>query len=1384
VIIGLLGYLYYRRTGNNWWLIAIIIPGMLGPLTRELPASLAAILLVLVVLSKKRNHKLALVAAILAFHAVFPIFLPSLILGDRLDLYALFGQGMSRGLLVQEEGAGLIIHFDLPLRAALYFSPLAIILAFLSMALFYFNRRERFANLVSAAILFILVISLTSIYFPEIPVLSIIAPVLFTLAICVPSYQRYGLFLPAMFVIPILPFLFIPVYDVWVRLPALAFIIMALLWIIRLPEEISAAANMQAPSSLGWLKSLARVKSVKLPVALIAVLILLQLPNLAASEITNRKFIETHKEIADWLTQNVPQGSALVSNLRQDFDIDWYSDQHVTAYYAPFTPEELPPLGPMPGGRGEPVLGVLDRLATYPDTPVYFIINETFDRFGLPVLPDSELKRVKSFGVDYNYLTLDPFETLLPKHYVTFYGPTDLGFQQKITTGFKTNVQCTLDIYQFTGGYDSFRHAYEQVPAASAHVPRPWGRYLGFNIVADGSMLYGISGRDGGYEQERIKIGAYSFIFTGQNMADVKNKIDNYSHQEAPIIIVDNYRGITILGAYGTTYGIPADEVEPGDYERDLLPEIILDNIKRGKYSVTLIGETIKDIINTVNTEPRFVNFPNLLVTNPDFETGSPLEGWNVFDCKIKRDDNQVKMGEYSLKIVANKVDIILSQPNLLTANPGFEMGSLQERWGTFDSQIRLESTTVKTGEHSLKLTADKEDPAVLFDNLLHRNPDFEIGNSARWWHTFDSKIKQDSTIAKTGKRSLKITADKTIFGDAGASQNVFKPEYRGQTFTFGAWVMAPSTNDKSQTLGIWDGVSVIYSPPIPHDGQWHWITVTKTLDESATELRVYGYVLTGSDPDNDDVLYMDSCLLFEGDAPPSNAGATQNVFKPEYRGQTFIFGAWVMAPSSNDKIQILGIWDGVRMKYSQPIPHDGKWHWITVTKTLDESATELRVYGYVLTGSDPDKDDVLYLDSATLISNLLTTNTDFETGDLLQGWDTFDSEIEHEDSLIKNGEHSLKVTASKSTPGDAGASQNVFKSHYPGQTFTFGAWVMAPSSNDKTQTLGIWDGVSVKYSEPIPHDDQWHWVTVTKVLDKDATELRTYGYVLAASDPDKDDVLYMDSVGLFEGGNPLVGAGASQNVFKSHYPGQTFTFGAWVMAPSSNNKTQTLGIWDGVSMKYSQPIPHDNQWHWVTVTKTLDENATELSAYGSVLIADDADSDDILYLGSAVLVPNLLTTNTDFEIGDPPEEWAFFDSRLKQDSAVAKTGKHSLKIMVDKTTFGDAGASQNIFQPEYRGRTFTFGAWVMAPSSNDKTQTLGIWDGVSVAYSPPIPHDGKWHWMTITQTLSDSATELRAYGYVLTANNPDKDDILYMDSAGLILGDYLPALPKVGLWE
>ena len=172
-------------------------------------------------------------------------------------------------------------------------------------------------------------------------------------------------------------------------------------------------------------------------------------------------------------------------------------------------------------------------------------------------------------------------------------------------------------------------------------------------------------------------------------------------------------------------------------------------------------------------------------------------------------------------------------------------------------------------------------------------------------------------------------------------------------------------------------------------------------------------------------------------------------------------------------------------------------------------------------------------------------------------------------------------------------------------------------------------------------------------------------------------------------------------------------------------------------------------------------------------------DVNDVLYVDSAVLLVNLLEYNLDFENGDTPDGWDRFNCVPEREGAIVKEGNYSLKIMANKTGGGsDAGASQNVFKPEYRGKTFTFGAWVRAPSTNDQIQALGIFDGHGTKYGSPIPRDDQWHWVTVTKTILPYATELRTYGYVLTGPAQDTDDVLYLDSPTLIHGDRISPVP------
>ena len=599
VLTGLLGYLIYRRTGQSRWLIAVIIPGILGPMTRELPAALAIVILLLTIFSKKRDIKLALTAAFLSFHAVFPAFFLSLFLSKTLNLYPIFGKGMNRGLLIQE---GIIapsnqIHFDLPLRSALFFSPLAIILMFFSIALCYFTGRGKLSRMAGIGTLVVLVISLAAIYYPNTPVLSIASPILFTLVVCLPIFSRYGALLPTLFVVPLLPFIFIPVYDVWLRLSALAFIIIALLWIIHIPEGIRA---ITAESGRAWIRKLSWLKSAKLPVVLVVVLVIFIIPNLVMAESTFLNTINTHLSISEWVSQKLPRGSALVSNLRQAYDIQYYGNDHVTVYYLPFNPPKLPPYGPLPAGRGEPPKLLLQRLSSEKKTPMYFLTNDIYGRGGFPELPENNLKSVKEFKVDFSYIVLDPFQLLLPEQYVTFGGPTDLMFQSELKPGlFKMKGQTRFNLYEFVGANDTFVQAFDRVPAASGHGLKPLGYYKRYNLVADGATCFAIPVWQGEYREDTESVQIFQPVFAGRTMGDVKKAIDDYSHPANPLLLVDDYRSFMLIGDHGTISAIPRPEKWP--YER---AEIYIKRIKNGDVYPVFTGNTIGKVTNILDSNP------------------------------------------------------------------------------------------------------------------------------------------------------------------------------------------------------------------------------------------------------------------------------------------------------------------------------------------------------------------------------------------------------------------------------------------------------------------------------------------------------------------------------------------------------------------------------------------------------------------------------------------------------------------------------------------------------------------------------------------------------------------------------------------------------------
>lgn len=171
---------------------------------------------------------------------------------------------------------------------------------------------------------------------------------------------------------------------------------------------------------------------------------------------------------------------------------------------------------------------------------------------------------------------------------------------------------------------------------------------------------------------------------------------------------------------------------------------------------------------------------------------------------------------------------------------------------------------------------------------------------------------------------------------------------------------------------------------------------------------------------------------------------------------------------------------------------------------------------------------------------------------------------------------------------------------------------------------------------------------------------------------------------------------------------------------------------------------------------------------------SSSADNTTIQY-STTTFPSNNLLTNSNFEIGDPPDDWNLgARSTISAESTIKKIGGQSLKIVTNDA--GGTGVSYAIQNysgyVSLAGETVTLGAWVYAPSTNDKTQKINISDGVDNGYSSAIPKDDSWHWVTTTLNIDSTPTRLWSMFMSKSEATADTDDILYVDYAVLLVGD------------
>lgn len=543
VLTGLVALHRYLADGRARWLVVMGIMGFFGPMTRELPTALAMVVFVVAALRFREDKRLAIFAACLMAHATFPAFLPTLLAGIfPPNTSPIFGSSVQRGLLVPSDQGlpGLFpaihrLHPDIPFRTALYISPLAMIGLFVSIFLFVLAGSLRHRKALAIGVALTLLLSLLAIYVPGFSLVSLLAPVCFTVVVAVAGW-RFGPILPCLFVLPLLPFVVVPVYDVWLRLPAAAYIMIALLWIAEIPVHARACRERFAGA---WRRILDFLALPSLPHAVVGFVALCTFPHLVMSLDTFSSFINLDTRLIKFLRDASSGKTVVVSNLRQTFNLEWYSGAKIDTYYLTFDPSRaLPPDGPMPGGAGGRMGTLMRNLKSYhaaKATPprLFFIVNEEFGRQGFPSLPPASLRTVGEFPVKFSYFFLDPFQHGLPEKYIRFAGPTDLQFQGRFTQGFfHFNYHALFTLYEYTGDYPTLEAAYFKLPATSGHAPRYWWEHRLFSIKSDGPTLYAcVPYIDGPYDTHRLLNQPFSVLITGKSLEDIIPKIDAYIAQ-------------------------------------------------------------------------------------------------------------------------------------------------------------------------------------------------------------------------------------------------------------------------------------------------------------------------------------------------------------------------------------------------------------------------------------------------------------------------------------------------------------------------------------------------------------------------------------------------------------------------------------------------------------------------------------------------------------------------------------------------------------------------------------------------------------------------------------------------------------------------------------
>ena len=149
------------------------------------------------------------------------------------------------------------------------------------------------------------------------------------------------------------------------------------------------------------------------------------------------------------------------------------------------------------------------------------------------------------------------------------------------------------------------------------------------------------------------------------------------------------------------------------------------------------------------------------------------------------------------------------------------------------------------------------------FPDIVHvGNSSFEYRDPPDGWDTWLAVLERSTAQVKVGAYSGKLTVGEGDVGGTHITDPIPYGEAEGRTFTFGMWVWSDVANRiRAVIIDRIPTAEVSYSAYHPGDGNWHFLTVTRTLRTDLTRWDV-GVRTTGGSGLS---YYVDGAFLTEG---------------------------------------------------------------------------------------------------------------------------------------------------------------------------------------------------------------------------------------------------------------------------------------------------------------------------------------------------------------------------------------------------------------------------------------------------------------------------------------------------------------------------------------